>query len=89
MDVANDLVSGNDHRKHVFGIKFNCLINYALTYRLFPRFYLITQIGAIVCTLIERASCMFRLGLNAFWESPRKLAFVCGLAVVHKILHAE
>ena len=32
VDVANDLVSGDDHRKHVFGIKFNCLINYVLTY---------------------------------------------------------
>lgn len=43
VDFAKDLVSGNDHRKHVFGIKFKCLIKYALTYRLFPRFYLITQ----------------------------------------------
>ena len=69
VDVANDL--GNDHRKRVFGIKLNCLTNYALTYRLFPRFYLIAQIGAIVCTLIDRASCVFHLGLNAFWESQK------------------
>lgn len=42
-----------------------------LNIQIVSRFCLIAQIGAIVCTLIERASCVFHLCLNAFWESQR------------------
>ena len=27
LDVGNNFVTGNDHRNHVFGTKFNCLID--------------------------------------------------------------
>ena len=45
VDVGNDFVTGNDHRNHVFGTKFNRLINIQFVSMFFC---LITQIYAIV-----------------------------------------
>ena len=38
MNVANDFIAGNDHRKQVFSTDVNRLINYVLTYSSFLQF---------------------------------------------------